>query len=58
MNQNPVWEASRFAASQETPRIVWTPKVYYRIHKCSPPVYPEPAQSIPYPHILILEDPP
>jgi hypothetical protein len=33
MVQSPSWEANWFAASQEIPRSLWTPKVHYRTHK-------------------------
>jgi hypothetical protein len=38
MEQSPSWEANRFSASQEIPRILWNLKVRYRFHRCPTPV--------------------
>ena len=34
MEQGLSWEAKLFSASQEIPRVLWKPKVYYRSPKC------------------------
>jgi hypothetical protein len=39
MEQSSSWEANRFSASQEIPRILWNPKVHYRINKFLPTIY-------------------
>ena len=56
MDQSPSWEASRFSASQEISRILWNPKVHYRIHKIPPTVCVLSQIDVIHASIPLLED--
>jgi hypothetical protein len=58
MEQSPPWEANRFAASQEIPRISKEPEgslPYSQVPATCP--YPEPTPSSPHNPLQLPDDP-
>ena len=59
MKKSPSWEANRFTASQEIPRILWNPKVHHHVYNSLSLSWTRSIQSMPahptsWKYILIL----
>jgi hypothetical protein len=57
MEQSPSWEANWFVASQEILPFFEPEGLLPHSQVPATRLYPEPAQSSPYPHISLPEDP-
>jgi len=56
MEESSSWETNRSSANQEISRILWNPKVYYRIHQSSPPTPVQNQMEIVQTPTPLLED--
>ena len=56
MEQIPSWKSNKSSASPEIPRILWHPKIHYRIHKRSQ-LSVQSRNNLVHAPLLLLEEP-